>query len=168
MLAAYDSLIRELLGKDPSRSAVTILQVLRQSGYRGGITILKDYLRTCRPVSEPKAYLSLTFLPGQAAQVDWGEFGDVFGWGRKIHAFVMVLCFSRLLYLEFTASATFESFVRCHERALKYFVNRPPAPWGDFRYVATGESRVWGRLGLLRPVEIAGTGFYETGFRRRL
>ena len=42
----------------------------------------------------------------EAAQVDWGEFGDVFGIGRPVHAFVLVLCYSRLLTVTFTFSQT--------------------------------------------------------------
>lgn len=83
LLAPYYNHIEELLRADPGRSAVNILQKLRDRKYLGGLTILKDYLRTRRPASEPKAYLSLEFVPSQAAQVDWGDFGDPFGLGRS-------------------------------------------------------------------------------------
>lgn len=131
LLAPYHERIEALLRDEPSRSAVNILQTLRQAGYLGGITILKDYLRTRRPKSEPKAYLSLEFLPGQAAQVDWGDFGDVFGLGRKVWCFVMVHCWSRLLYVEFTHSANFESFLRCHENAFRFFGGVAREIWYD-------------------------------------
>jgi hypothetical protein len=45
----------------------------------------------------------------------------VFGDGVKIHCFVMVLCYSRLLYVEFVRSERFEEFIRCHENAFRYF-----------------------------------------------
>jgi len=45
----------------------------------------------------------------------------VFGDGSKVHCFAMVLCYSRLLYIEFTRSESFEEFIRCHENAFKYF-----------------------------------------------
>lgn len=140
-----DSLLRE----DPSRSAVNILQKLRPAGYTGGLTILKDYLTACRPASQPAAYLSLEFLPGQAAQVDWGEFGDVFGLGRKVHCFIMVLCHSRMLYLEFTLSANFESFVRCHEHAFAFFGGVPREVWYDNLATAVAERR--GKLVRFQP-----------------
>ena len=35
------------------------------------------------------------FAAGEVVQVDWGEFGDVFGDGIKIHYFAMVLAYSR-------------------------------------------------------------------------
>ena len=131
LLATHYDHIEAMLREDPARSAVNILQKLRQGGYLGGITILKDYLRTRRPESEPKAYLSLEFLPGQAAQVDWGDFGDVFGLGRKLWCFVMVLCWSRMLYVEFTHSANFESFLRCHENAFHFFGGVTRELWYD-------------------------------------
>lgn len=141
ILEPYYKRIDALLQSDASRSAVNILQYLRDDGYTGGVTILKDYLTACRPSSEQAAYLSLEFLPGQAAQVDWGEFGDVFGIGRKVHCFVMVLCWSRLMYLEFTLSANFESFIRCHEHAFTFFQGVPKEIWYDNLASAVAEHR---------------------------
>jgi transposase len=148
ILTAHYPQIDALLRDDPSRSAVNILQRLRLAGYTGGLTILKEYLMACRPVSHP-AYLSLEFLPGQAAQVDWGEFGDVFGIGRKVHCFVMVMCHSRMLYLEFVFSANFESFIRCHERAFAFFGGVPKELWYDNLATAVAERR--GKLVRFNP-----------------
>ncbi len=149
MLTPYYPAIDALLRKEPARSAVNILQHLRSVGYAGGITILKEYLTACRPSSHPAAYLSLEFLPGQAAQVDWGEFGDVFGCGRKAYCFVMVMCWSRMLYLEFVLSANFESFIRCHERAFAFFGGVPREVWYDNLATAVAERR--GRLVRFNP-----------------
>lgn len=141
ILEPHYARIEELLHKDTSRSAVNILQRLRGDGYTGGITILKDYLTACRPSPPQEAYLTLEFLPGQAAQADWGEFGDIFGIGRKVHCFVMVLCWSRMIYLEFTLSANFESFIRCHEHALAFFGGVPHEIWYDNLGSAVAEHR---------------------------
>ena len=42
--------------------------------------------------------------PGECAQVDWGHYASVSAGNtrRKLSFFVMVLCYSRLMYLEFT------------------------------------------------------------------
>lgn len=149
ILAPHYLQIDALLREYPARSAVNILQRLRSAGYTGGITILKDYLVACRPSSHPAAYLSLEFLPGQAAQVDWGEFGDIFGIGRKVHCFVMVMCHSRMLYLEFVLSANFESFIRCHEHAFAFFGGVPREIWYDNLATAVAERR--GRLVRFQP-----------------
>jgi hypothetical protein len=44
----------------------------------------------------------------------------------------MVLCFSRLLYIEFTQSEKFEEFIRCHENAFRFFGGLVPQEcWYD-------------------------------------
>lgn len=161
ILAPYYERIESLLREDAARSAVNVLQKLRLAGYKGGLTILKDYLRTRRPESEPKAYLSLEFLPGQAAQVDWGDFGDPFGWGRKLWCFVMVLCWSRMLYLEFTFSANLESFLRRHENAFRFFGGVPQEIWYDNLATAVAERKQ--KLIRFNPRFLAYSGFH--GFK---
>jgi transposase len=135
ILEPYYSKIDELLEKAPGRSGVNIMQRLRDDGYQGGITILRDHLRVVRPdtdtVPQKQAFFELSFSPGEAGQVDWGEFGDVFGNGTKVHVFVMVLCFSRMLYIEFTLRETLQALLRCYERALRFFGGRCKEYWHD-------------------------------------
>ena len=52
-------------------SAQQIYQRLCEAGYRGGRTIVKDYVHRIRPRPQ-QAFLKLNFAPGEAAQVDWG------------------------------------------------------------------------------------------------
>jgi transposase len=84
-------------------SAAQIWQRLRQMGFDGGYTIVKDYLRQTRP-KPAKAFLTLAFAPGQCAQVDWGNYKQIHvgTTRRNLSFFVMVLAHSRMLYLEFT------------------------------------------------------------------
>jgi transposase len=134
MLDPFTSCISDLLTKDAKLPATVILQRLREKGYLGGYTIVKEWVAANRPRSgapEKEAFLMIDFAPGQCAQIDWGEFGDVFGDGSKIHCFVMVLCYSRLLYIEFTRSERFEDFIRCHERAFTFFGGCPEEGWYD-------------------------------------
>lgn len=107
-------------------SAQQIYQRLVEAGYDGGRTIVKDYVQRIRPRA-PQAYLTLNFAPGEAAQVDWGEMGTVAvgGTRRRLSFFLMVLCFSRRMYLEFTVSQTSEFFLACHERAFAAFGGVP-------------------------------------------
>lgn len=96
-------------------SAVQIAQRLRECGYTGGITIVRDYVRRIRPRARA-AFLKLAFAPAEAAQVDWGEWGTI-GVGatrRRLSFFVMVLCYSRMLYVEFCASQQMEQFLGAH------------------------------------------------------
>jgi transposase len=109
------------------------LNRLRTLGYTGGVTVVKEYVRTQRLelVRPRQAFLRLEFAAGEVAQVDWGEFGDVFGDGIKIHCFAMVLAYSRYIYIEFTRSEKFEEFIRCHENAFKFFGGAPKECWYD-------------------------------------
>jgi transposase len=131
LLDPYRDLIDKLLGEAPMRSAVNVLQHLRTAGYKGSVSILRCYLRVVRPPPAAKAFTMLQFLSGQAAQIDWGEFGDIFLNGTKVHVFVMVLCFSRMLYLEFTQRETLPTLLRCYERALSFFGGACQEHWHD-------------------------------------
>jgi transposase len=99
-------------------SAQQIFQRLREEGYGGGITILRDYVRRIRPPKRP-VYLKLHFAAGECAQIDWGSFGSVAvgNTRRRLSFFVMVLAYSRRLFVEFTVSQTMEHFLACHEHA---------------------------------------------------
>jgi transposase len=107
-------------------TATQIFLRLREGGYAGGITIVKDYVRQVRPPRAP-AFLTLAFAPGQCAQVDWGQFGsiNVGHTRRRLSFFVMVLCYSRMLYVEFTVSETMEHFLACHANAFAFFGGVP-------------------------------------------
>ena len=161
LLTPFHARLQALLAQDPERSAVNLLQVLRGEGYRGGITILRAALARTRPRPPREAFVPLTFAPGEAFQVDWGEFGDVFGLGRLVHAFVMVACFSRLLAVEFTFSQTLEAFLRCHEHAFAFFAGCGRELWYDNLASAVAERR--GRLVRFNPRFLAYAGHY--GFR---
>jgi transposase len=84
-------------------TATQLWQRLREQGYAGGCSIVRDYVRTVRPPRSP-AYLTLTYAPGQCAQIDWGLAGaiPVGGTRRALSFFVLVLCHSRWLHVEFT------------------------------------------------------------------
>ena len=142
ILDEYKDQIKKLLESDVSISVSVILQRIRDAGYSGGYTIVQEWLKSYRIAISPKkeAFLKIDFPVGQTAQVDWGEFGDFFNDGVKIHCFVMVLCYSRLIYVEFTRSEKFEEFIRCHENAIRYFENLVPETiWYDNLPTAVAE-----------------------------
>lgn len=120
-LDPYKRTIKQLVETHPY-TAVQIHQRLCETGYPGGLSFLKDYLRTIRPRRMP-AFLTLAFAPGECAQVDWGNYGavNVGNTRRRLSFFVMVLCYSRLMYLEFTVSQTMEHFLACHLNAFEFF-----------------------------------------------
>ena len=91
ILDAFKGRITRLLDTHPY-TAQQIFQRLREEGYLGGITILRDYVRRSRPPKLP-VYLKLHFAPGECAQVDWGVFGTVAvgNTRRRLSFFVIVL-----------------------------------------------------------------------------
>ena len=133
MLDPFKEQIKEMLTKDPTMASTTIMHRLRDNGYMGGQSTVRVFVREIKSKSLKvrEAFLRLEFAPAECAQVDWGEFGDAFGDGIKIHCFVMVMCFSRMMYLEFTRSERFEDFIRCHENAFNFFEGIPKECWYD-------------------------------------
>jgi transposase len=102
-------------------TAMQLFHKLREQGYAGGYSIIKDYVRRIRP-NRQEAFLTLKFAPGQCAQVDWGSFGAVpveGGTRRALSFFVMVLAHSRWLHVEFTLGQSQEWFLGCHQRAFE-------------------------------------------------
>lgn len=122
MLEPYLPAIRKILEDTPGLSAPAVLERLRPVGYPGGVTILRERLRALRPTTRREAFLTLDFRPGSAMQVDWADFGFALpGCPRRVSAFVAALCYSRYLYVEFTLSQGMGSFLRCMERAVRFF-----------------------------------------------
>jgi len=78
----------------------------------------REKIRTVRGLASVLP-ITASFRLGECAQIDWGEYGSI-GVGstrRRLSFFVMVLCYSRLMYVEFTVSQTMEHFLACHEHA---------------------------------------------------
>lgn len=108
-------------------NAERLLRELRAMGYAGGVTILKDFLRPLRPPRTASVVVRYEVPPGVEAQVDFGVFPyeDASGRRRSVLAFVMVLSFSRALYVEFVTQQDLSTLLRCHLRAFEAFGGVP-------------------------------------------
>jgi transposase len=102
-------------------NCVVLLRELRERGYDGGISILKRYVHPLRTASQPTATMRFETKPGKQAQVDFGRVSYLSREGVKKHLwlFVMVLGWSRMLYVEFLTRADLPSFIRCHINAFR-------------------------------------------------
>ncbi len=119
-LDPFKGKITEWLEKDPQASAALIERLLRPLGYNGGHSILQEYVSRVRPQPTPRrAFLRMEPLAGERFEVDWGHFGALSYSGdtRKLYSFVLVDAHSRMLYVEFTHTQSFETFTRCHIHA---------------------------------------------------
>jgi transposase len=119
-----------------------IIEHLRTLGFDGGITIVKDYLHVLRmEARHRRAYVRMEPGPGERFEVDWGHFGALVysGHSRKLYAFCLVECHSRKLYVEFTHSQNFETFVRCHIHAFHAMTGCAREVWFDNLATAVAE-----------------------------
>ena len=75
-LDAFKGYLEERLSAGVWNAAV-LLRELRERGYAGGYTVLKDYLQPKREASRLTAVRRFETPPGRQAQVDWGHLGTL-------------------------------------------------------------------------------------------
>lgn len=106
-------------------SAVVLFREVQARGYTGQYTVVKNYVRPFRQtrVSADRVTPRFESAVGEQAQVDFGRYSylNLEGQTRAIWAFVMVMGWSRALYVEFIRKADTASFIRCHLNAFAYF-----------------------------------------------
>jgi len=127
MIEPYLSFLLETLQRHPTLTASRLFAMVQERGYLGGIDHFRHIISCYRPKPAAEAYLRLRTLPGEQAQVDWGHFGymNVGQAKRPLMAFVMVLSYSRAIYLHFYLNQRTENFLRGHERAFQNFSGVP-------------------------------------------
>jgi transposase len=120
-LDPYKNRIKELLERQ-DYTAVQIFRMIKEEGYPGCESVLRDYVSQVRPRRQTP-YLTLNFEPGESAQVDFAECGfiNVGEKRRKLYAFVMSLCYSRMIFVKFIMRQNMEHFLHCHREAFEYF-----------------------------------------------
>jgi transposase len=141
-LDPFKSTIAEWLAQDPTASAVVIAQRLRPLGFDGGLSILKEHLHAVRgQLVAKRAYVRMEPAAGERFEIDWGHFGALLyqGHARKLYAFCLIECHSRKLYVEFTHSQSFETFVRCHIHAFQAMGGVARELWYDNLATAVAE-----------------------------
>jgi len=91
-LDGFEPEIKKLLEKYPDITGLRIYEELKEAGYCGGISILRDRLRKLRP---PKREPVIRFEtdPGRQGQMDWSPYTISFTRTGKSQ----VLCFSYIL-----------------------------------------------------------------------
>ena len=127
IVAPYVPLIVETLGTYPRLPASRLYVMAKERGYAGSPDHFRRAVALHRPRPVAEAYLRLRTLPGEQAQVDWAHFGkhQVGGAERALMAFVMVLSFSRMVFLRFYLDARMSSFLHGHATAFGFFHGVP-------------------------------------------
>jgi len=120
-LDPYRPFITETLAKYPKLCASRLYSMVRERGYTGGPDHFRHSIALLRPKPAAEAYLRLRTLPAEQAQIDWGHF-DYMTIGkakRPLMAFVMVLSYSRKIFLRFYLNQQMANFMRGHEAAFE-------------------------------------------------
>jgi len=110
-------------------SAVRLLEEIRPLGYAGSIQTLRRYIKQLKP--QPglrKVTVRFETPPGKQAQADWahcGRFPLPDGKTITIYAFIIVLSYSRMMYVRFTTSMRMGELIDCHQQAFAFFNGWP-------------------------------------------
>jgi transposase len=127
IVGPYVPLIVETLEAYPRLPASRLFVMAKERGYSGSPDHFRRWVARHRPRPMAEAYLRLRTLPGEQAQVDWAHFGQltVGNASRQLMAFVMVLSFSRMVFLRFYLNANMSSFLHGHVSAFDFWGGVP-------------------------------------------
>jgi transposase len=127
LIDPYRPFVVQTLEKFPRLTATRIYAMVRERGYQGGVDHFRRTVGTLRPHPSVEAFQRLRTLPGEQGQVDWGHFGHVeIGRAKRpLMAFVMVLSYSRQIFLRFYLDARMENFLRGHASAFDIWQGVP-------------------------------------------
>ena len=121
-LAPFEPIIDARLATYPELSAVRLYDEVRAAGYAGGLSQLKCYVRRVRPRPLVEPVVRFETPPGHQAQVDFADFR--FPWGKR-SALLVVLGYSRLLWVQFYQRQTMATVIHGLETAFAYFGGVP-------------------------------------------
>lgn len=121
MIDSYLPFIRTVLEKYPNLTASRLYEMAKERGYPGAVDHFRDMVARHRPKPAAEAYLRLQTLPGEQAQVDWAYFGKVTigNAERPLFGFVMVLSWSRQIFLKFYTGMVTANFLQGHVDAFE-------------------------------------------------
>ncbi len=165
-------------------NAVVLLRELRERGYRGGYTILTDYLRPQREAARQVAVRRFETAPGVQAQVDWGHLGylEEDGGEQALSGFTFTLGYSRALMAEAALDQKLGTLLHLHEEAFRQLGGVPQEIlYDNMKTVVLGRderdevrwhpqfldfARYWGfRPRLCRPYRAQTKGKVESGVK---
>lgn len=107
--------------------ATRIHEMLIGEGFDGSYSTVRRYVESIKERRARKAYIRFETTPGQQAQVDFGDFQiqNADGTSITIYCFMMVLGYSRHVYIEFIDKCTMPKFLACHSHAFGFFGGVP-------------------------------------------
>ncbi|MEA5143231.1 MAG: IS21 family transposase [Oscillibacter sp.] len=110
-------------------SAERILEKIREQGFEGGHSIVREYVRNKKEQLDEKATVRFETMPGLQGQMDWAFFEDHTVLDdeklKKLYCFLFILGYSRARYIEFVTDMSTNTLIRCHANAFRYFGGYP-------------------------------------------
>ena len=125
----------------PERIAATVIaRELRPRGYTGGLTILRNYIRSILPVVPEEKVVRFETPPGRQMhrrhpfhqllaslagcqlQMDWATLKHE---GKTYYAFIALMGYSRAAFVKIVLRMDLKRFIECHKAAFGYFGGVP-------------------------------------------
>jgi transposase len=133
VLDPYKPQIQRWMQEDHLYNCEVMLERLREQGYKGNGTILRDYVRPFRPRNVGhQPVMRYETKPGEQMQYDWGEVHyEQKGQDRKLYGFTAVLSYSRMRFITFVKRCDTPTMIRCMMEAFEYFDGLPKAALTD-------------------------------------
>jgi transposase len=109
-------------------SGEVLFRELKELGYTGSLSLLRQYLFQYRGKPTPEPVVRFETEVGKQMQVDWGQMR---GGKTPIHAFIAVLGYSRAMMVVFTDNMRYDTLEQCHRLTFDYFQGIPREVWYD-------------------------------------
>jgi transposase len=122
ILDPFEPVLQELLAQYPNLTVERAWQELRQRGFRGGYTVVRQRVRLLRPRPAPAPVPRFETGPGQQAQMDYGVYDLDFSreGRRRVYLFSYLLAYSRRQYLRWVESMDLLTTLREHVQAFRH------------------------------------------------
>jgi transposase len=110
-------------------SAERILEKIREEGFTGGHSIVREFVRHKKEHNDEKATVRFETMPGLQGQMDWAFFENheviEDAKAKKLFCFLLILGYSRMRYIEFVTDMSTNTMICCHMNAFRYFGGYP-------------------------------------------
>jgi transposase len=114
-----DYIVARMSAASPARiPAAVLFREIKERGYRGGETRVKQFVRTLVPAPVAEPIIRFETEPGEQMQADWATVGRG---TERLSVFIATLGWSRMAYVEFCDEERVETLIRCHENAFVAF-----------------------------------------------
>jgi transposase len=114
-----DYIVDRMRVASPARiPAAVLFREIKERGYGGGVTRVKQFVRTLLPEPVAEPIIRFETEPGQQMQADWATVGRG---TERLSVFIATLGWSRMAYVEFCDDERVETLIRSHENAFVAF-----------------------------------------------